>query len=175
VVPEIFSGYNVVRVWLEIISKECVVSLRENITAAVKTSMLARDAERTSTLRMIQAKLKDTDIAARPKGVSAVPDDEIFAMLRSMIKSRRDSVALYRQGGREELAAKEEAEIAVIAEFLPKTLEGEALMAAVNAAIAETGATSAKDMGKVIGALKAKHGAALDMAVASAAVKAALS
>ncbi len=151
------------------------MSLRENITAAVKTSMLARDAERTSTLRMIQAKLKDTDIAARPKGVSAVPDDEIFAMLRSMIKSRRDSVALYRQGGREELAAKEEAEIAVIAEFLPKTLEGEALMAAVNAAIAETGATSAKDMGKVIGALKAKHGAALDMAVASAAVKAALS
>ena len=151
------------------------MSLRENITAAVKTSMLARDAERTSTLRMIQAKLKDTDIAARPKGVSAVPDDEIFAMLRSMIKSRRDAVALYRQGNREELAAKEEAEIAVIAEFLPKTLEGEALMAAVNAAIAETGATSAKDMGKVIGALKAKHGAALDMAVASAAVKAALS
>jgi uncharacterized protein YqeY len=154
--------------------KEQTMSLREDITAAVKTSMLARDAERTSTLRMIQAKLKDTDIAARPKGVTSVPDDEIFAMLRSMIKSRRDAVALYRQGGREELAAKEEAEIAVIEEFLPQTLSGDALAAAIQDAIAETGATSAKEMGKVIGALKAKHGAALDMAVASAAVKAQL-
>ncbi len=150
------------------------MGLREDITAAVKVSMLARDAERTSTLRMIQAKLKDTDIAARPKGVAAVPDEEIFAMLRSMIKSRRDAAALYRQGGREELAAKEEAEIAVIEEFLPQTLAGDALTAAIAAAIAETGATSAKEMGKVIGALKAKHGAALDMAVASAAVKAQL-
>jgi uncharacterized protein len=150
------------------------MSLRENITAAVKTAMLARDAERTSTLRMIQAKLKDTDIAARPKGIAAIPDDEIFAMLRSMIKSRRDSVALYRQGGRAELAAKEEVEISVIEEFLPQTLSGEALDAAIQSAIAETGAVSAKDMGKVIGALKAKHGAALDMGVASAAVKAAL-
>jgi uncharacterized protein len=150
------------------------MSLRENITAAVKTAMLARDAERTSTLRMIQAKLKDTDIAARPKGIAAIPDDEIFAMLRSMIKSRRDSVALYRQGGREELAVKEEAEISVIEEFLPQTLSGEALDAAIKSAIAETGAASAKDMGKVIGALKAKHGAALDMGVTSAAVKAAL-
>jgi uncharacterized protein YqeY len=91
-----------------------------------------------------------------------------------MIKSRRDSVALYRQGGREELAAKEEAEIAVIAEFLPQTLEGDALAAAIGEAIAATGAASAKDMGKVVGALKAKHGAALDMGVTSAAVKAAL-
>jgi uncharacterized protein YqeY len=150
------------------------MSLREDITAAVKAAMLARDAERTSTLRMVQAKLKDTDIAARPKGITAVPDDEIFAMLRSMIKSRRDAVALYRQGGREELAAKEEAEIAVIEEFLPQTLAGPALDAAVKAAIADTGATTAKDMGKVIGALKAKHGAALDTGAVSAAVKAAL-
>jgi uncharacterized protein YqeY len=150
------------------------MSLREDLTAAVKTAMLARDAERTSTLRMIQAKLKDTDIAARPKGITAIPDDEIFAMLRSMIKSRRDSVTLYRQGGREELAAKEEAEIAVISEFLPQTLEGEALATAIAEAIAATGATTGKDMGKVIGALKAKHGAALDIGVVSGAVKAAL-
>jgi uncharacterized protein YqeY len=148
--------------------------LREDLTAATKTAMLARDAERTSTLRMIAAKLKDSDIAARPKGITAIPDDEIIAMLRSMIKSRRDAVALYRQGNREELAAKEEAEIAVIEEFLPKTLAGDGLAAAIQAAIAETGATSAKDMGKVIGALKARHGPALDMSVASAAVKAAL-
>ncbi|MDE8344517.1 MAG: GatB/YqeY domain-containing protein [Acidocella sp.] len=150
------------------------MSLREDITAAVKTAMLARDADRTSTLRMVQAKLKDTDIAARPKGITAIPDDEIFAMLRSMIKSRRDAVALYRQGGREELAAKEEAEITVIEKFLPQTLSGEALAGAVAGAIAETGATSPKDMGKVIGALKAKHGAALDMGAVSQAVKAAL-
>jgi uncharacterized protein YqeY len=150
------------------------MSLRDDIMAAVKSSMLARDAERTSTLRMIQARLKDTDIAARPKGVTAVPDDEIFAMLRSMIKSRRDAVALYRQGGREELAAKEEAEISVIEEFLPQTLSGGALEAAIKAAIAETGAAGPKEMGKVIGALKAKHGAALDMAAVSTAVKSAL-
>lgn len=150
------------------------MSLREDITAATKTAMLARDAERTSTLRMIAAKLKDTDIAARPKGVDKVPDEEIFAMLRSMIKSRRDAVVLYRQGGREELAAKEEAEIGVIEAFLPRTLTGEALAAAIREAIAQTGATSAKEMGKVIGALKAKHGAALDMGATSAAVKAAL-
>ena len=148
--------------------------LREDLTAATKTSMLARDAERTSTLRMIAAKLKDSDIAARPKGITAIPDDEIIAMLRSMIKSRRDAVALYRQGNREELAAKEEAEIAVIEEFLPKTLAGDQLAAAIQEAIAATGATSPKEMGKVIAALKAKHGPALDMSVASAAVKAAL-
>lgn len=150
------------------------MSLRETLTAAVKTSMLARNAERTGALRLIQAKVKDTDIAARPKGVEQVSDDEILAVLRGMIKSRRDSVALYRQGGREELAEKEEAEIAVISEFLPTTLEGEALTAAIAEAIAATGATSAKDMGKVVGALKAKHGAALDMGATSAAIKAAL-
>jgi uncharacterized protein YqeY len=151
------------------------MSLRDEITAAVKASMLARDADRTSALRMIQAKLKDADIAARPKGITAIPDDEIVALLRGMIKSRRDSVALYRQGKREELAAREEAEIAVIEAFLPKTLAGEALDEAVREAIETTGASSPKDIGKVIAALKAQHGSALDMAVASAAVKAALS
>jgi uncharacterized protein YqeY len=150
------------------------MGLREDLTAAVKTAMLAREAERVSTLRMVQAKLKDTDIAARPKGVVAVPDDEIVAMLRSMIKSRRDAVGLYRQGGREELAVKEEGEISVIEEFLPQTLIGDALAAAIEDAIAETGATTPKDMGKVIGALKAKHGSALDMGATSGAVKAAL-
>ena len=150
------------------------MSLREKLTAAVKEAMLARDAERTSALRMIQAKLKDADIAARPKGVTQISDEEVQALLRSMIKSRRESAALYRQGGREELAAKEEAEIAIISEFLPQTLEGDALTAAIAEAIAATGATTAKDMGKVVGALKAKHGAALDMGATSAAVKAAL-
>lgn len=132
------------------------------------------DAARTSALRMIQAKLKDADIAARPKGVTAIPDDDIIAMLRSMIKSRRDAAALYIQGKRPELAAKEEAEIVVIEEFLPQTLTGPALDAAIAEAIAVTAAAGSKDMGKVIGALKAKHGGALDMAAVSPAVKAAL-
>lgn len=123
---------------------------------------------------MIQAKLKDADIAARPKGVTAIPDDDIIAMLRSMIKSRRDAAALYIQGKRPELAAKEEAEIVVIEEFLPQTLTGPALDAAIAEAIAVTAAAGSKDMGKVIGALKAKHGGALDMAAVSPAVKAAL-
>src|SRR5437764_15071387 len=95
------------------------MSLREQFTEALKSSMRAGDAPRTSTLRMILAKLKDVDIAARPKGVAAVPDEEVVAMLRGMVKSRRESVELYRQGNRPELAAKEEAEIAVSAGVLP--------------------------------------------------------
>ena len=123
---------------------------------------------------MILARLKDVDIAARPKGVDKVPDAEILPMLRGMVKSRRESVELYRQGNRPELADKELAEIAVIEGFLPPALDAAALDAAVAAAVAETGAASVKDMGKVMAVLKAKHGAALDMARAGAAVKARL-
>ncbi len=151
------------------------MGLREQFTEQMKASMKAGDAARTSTLRMVMARLKDFDIAARPKGVTAIPDDEILAMLRGMVKSRRESVELYRQGNRPELAAKEEAEIAVIESFLPARLDAAALEAAVAAAIAEAGATSIKDMGKVMAALKAKHGAALDMAAAGSVVKAKLS
>jgi uncharacterized protein YqeY len=136
--------------------------------------MKAGDAPRVSTLRMIMAKLKDTDIAARPGGVTAVPDDAIIAMLRGMVKSRRESVDLYTQGNRPELAAKEAAEIAVIESFLPRQMDDAALDQAVAAALAETGAGSVKDMGKVMAALKAKHGAALDMARAGAVVRAKL-
>ena len=150
------------------------MSLREQFSDALKTSMKAGDAARTSTMRMILAKLKDVDIAARPKGVTAVPDDEVMAMLRGMVKSRRESVELYRQGNRPELAAKEEAEIAVIEGFLPAQMDDAALGAAVDAAIAQTGAASPKDMGKVMGALKQAHGAALDMGRAGAVVKARL-
>ncbi|MBV8913941.1 MAG: GatB/YqeY domain-containing protein, partial [Acetobacteraceae bacterium] len=123
------------------------MSLREQFNEALKASMRAGDAPRTSTLRMILAKLKDVDIAARPKGVTAVPEEEILGMLRGMVKSRRESVDLYRQGRRPELAAKEEAEIAVIEGFLPAQMDDAALAAAVEAAIARTGATSPKDMG----------------------------
>jgi uncharacterized protein YqeY len=150
------------------------MTLREQFNDALKTAMKAGDTPRTSTLRMILAKLKDTDIAARPKGITAVPDDEVLGMLRGMVKSRRESVELYRQGNRPELAAKEEAEIAVIEGFLPAQMDDAALAKAVDAAIASTGAASPKDMGKVMGALKQAHGAALDMGRAGAVVKARL-
>jgi uncharacterized protein YqeY len=148
--------------------------LRSRFTEALKESMRASDAARTSTLRMILAKLKDTDIAARPSGVDKVPDEQIIQMLRGMVKSRRESVQLYRQGNRADLVAKEEAEIDVIESFLPPEMDDAALDAAVAAAIAETGATAMKDMGKVMAALKAKHGAALDLGKAGPKVKAAL-
>jgi len=150
------------------------MSLREEFVDQMKASMKAGTAARTSTLRMILAKLKDTDIASRPKGIDQIPDDEILAMLRNMQKSRRESVELYRQGNRPELAAKEEAEIAVIEAFLPAQMDDAATTAAVAAAVVETGATSVKDMGKVMAALKAKHGAMLDMSKVGALVKAAL-
>jgi uncharacterized protein YqeY len=148
------------------------MDLRERFTAALKTAMLAKDAAGTATLRMIQAKLKDVDIAARP----GPPVDEaaIVAMLRGMAKSRRESVELYRQGNRPELAAKEEAEIALIETFLPQQMDEAAMQAAIAEAVAETGAASVKDMGKVMAALHAKHAASLDMAKAGPMVKAAL-
>jgi uncharacterized protein len=147
------------------------MSLRERFTAEMKASMKAGDAARTSTLRLILAKLKDTEIAARPRELG---EDEVQSMLRGMVKSRRDSVALYQQGNRPELAAKEEAEIAVIESFLPQQM-GEAEMAeAVDAAVAETGAASPKDMGRVMGVLRARHGAALDLGRAGPLVKARL-
>jgi uncharacterized protein len=151
------------------------MALREQFTDQMKTSMKAGDAPRTSTIRMIMAKLKDTDIASRPKGIDKVPDEEITAMLRGMIKSRRESVELYRQGNRPELAAKEEAEIAVIEGFLPQQMDDAAIDRAVTEAVAETGAASIKDMGKVMAALRARHAATLDMAKAGPIVKAKLS
>jgi uncharacterized protein YqeY len=148
--------------------------LRTRFTEAMKASMKAGDAARTSTIRMIIARLKDVDIAARPSGVERVPEAEIVGMLRTMVKSRRESVDLYRQGNRPELAAKEEAEIAVIEGFLPQQMDAAATEAAVRDAIAEAGATSVKDMGKVMAALRARHAATLDLGKAGPMVKAAL-
>ncbi|WP_048862843.1 GatB/YqeY domain-containing protein, partial [Acidisphaera rubrifaciens] len=115
------------------------MGLRDDITAALKAAMLAREADRVSALRLINARLKDADIAARPKGVTAIPDEEIVALLRGMVKSRREAAELYRQGNRPELAEKEEAEIAVIEGFLPAAMDEAALEAAVAAAVAATG------------------------------------
>ena len=151
------------------------MTLREQFTHEMKTAMKAGDPARTSTVRMIMARLKDVDIAARPKGVTAVPDEEVVAMLRGMVKSRRESVELYRQGNRPELAAKEEAEITVIEGFLPQQMDDAALAAAVAQAIEASGAATIKDMGKVMAVLKAAHGGALDMGRANPLVRARLS
>lgn len=150
------------------------MSLRDQFPDAMKASMKAGTSARTSTLRMIMAKLKDADIAARPKGVTAISDDEITSTLRGMVKSRREAVELYRQGNRPELAEKEEAEIAVIEGFLPQQMDDATLAAAVDKAIADSGATSPKEMGKVMAALKAAHGAAIDMSRVNPLVKARL-
>lgn len=150
------------------------MDLRTRFTEEMKASMKAGDAPRTSTIRMIIAKLKETDIAARPSGVEKVPDEQIAGMLRGMVKSRRESAELYRQGGRQDLVDKEEAEIRVIESFLPRQMDEAAMAAAVDAAVAETGAAGPKDMGKVMAALKAKHAATLDMAKAGPMVKARL-
>jgi uncharacterized protein YqeY len=147
------------------------MSIRDDITTAMKLAMKAGAAGRLSAIRLIMAKLKDADIAARPRGVERIADEEVLALLRGMIKPRREAIELYEKGGRPELAAKEEAEIAVIEEFLPRALNEEEMRAAAAAAVATTGATSSNDMGRVMAALKAQHGAALDMARIGAIVK----
>ncbi len=148
------------------------MGLREAFTAALKVAMQAHDAARVSTLRMVTAKLKDADIAARPGG--PIDDSAVVAMLRGMVKSRRESVALYVQGHRPELAAKEEAEIAVIEGFLPQQMDHAAMRAAVAEAVRETGATTLRDMGRVMALLRERHAASLDMAGAGPLVKQAL-
>ncbi|HQT84023.1 MAG: aspartyl-tRNA amidotransferase [Acidiphilium sp. 37-64-53] len=149
-------------------------ALRTQIQADLKAAMLARQPLTVSTLRMAAAKLKDADIAARPKGIDAIADEDIVALLRGMVKTRRESEAQYRQGNRPDLADQEAAEIVILEAYLPQTLHGAALDAAIAQAITTSGAAGPKDMGKVIAALKSAHGPALDMAAASAAVKAKL-
>ncbi len=150
------------------------MTLRARITDDMKLAMKAGDSARVSTVRMILARIKDLDIAARPRGVERIGDDEIVSALRNMVKQRSESAALYLQGGRGELAAKEDAEIVIIEGYLPTPMGGAALEAAVDAAVADTGASGLRDMGRVMAALKASHGAALDMARANALVKARL-
>ncbi|WP_158804426.1 MULTISPECIES: GatB/YqeY domain-containing protein [unclassified Acidisoma] len=146
------------------------MALRETLTDAMKTALKAGETERLSAIRLILAKLKDTEINARGTG-KTIEDADILLMLRGMIKPRQEAIALYRQGNRPELAEKEEAEIRVIEGFLPAGLSEQQTTAAVDAAIASTGASSLRDMGKVMAALKAEHGAALDMAQTGALVK----
>ncbi|GBQ15916.1 amidotransferase GatB/YqeY subunit [Komagataeibacter rhaeticus DSM 16663] len=152
-----------------------VMSLRARFMDDLKTAMKAGQSEKVGTIRMITAKLKDVDIAGRARGEDQVSDEAVISMLRGMIKSRTESAAMYTQGGRPELAQKEEAEIAIIRDYLPPDLDDATIEAAVREAIERTDATSMKDMGKVMAALKEQFGAALDPARASAVVRARLS
>jgi uncharacterized protein YqeY len=149
--------------------------LRERFTQVMKDAMKAKDTQTLSAVRMIMAELKKRDIDARPKGITdGIPEAEIGSMLQTMVKQRRESVALYRQGGREELAAQEEAEIAVIMSFLPKQLTEDETKAAIAQAVADTGAASVKDMGKVMTVLKDKYTGQMDFSTVGPLVKAAL-
>jgi uncharacterized protein YqeY len=145
--------------------------MREAISQALKEAMKTRDAARTGTLRMISAAIKDCDILARGQGAAPASDDELIAALSKMIRQREESANLYDQGGRPELAAKERAEIEVIRGFMPKQMAEEEIRAAAQAAVAETGASSARDMGKVMALLKQRHSGGMDFARASAVVK----
>ena len=149
------------------------MSLRERFTQEMKDAMKGGDKSRLAAIRMIQAALKDRDIEARGAG-KEVSEEDILALLQKMVKSRQESLAMYEQAGREDLAATERGEITVIQTFLPAQMSDEDVNAAIAAAISETGAASMKDMGKVVGALKAKFTGQMDFAKASALVKAAL-
>ena len=149
--------------------------IRDDIKTALVTAMKAGDKDKVGTLRLAQAAIKNRDIELRT--ASAQPDDDamITEVLQKMIKQRRESADLYRKGGRTDRAETEEAEIAVIEGFLPAQLSDQDAQAAIDAIIAETGAESMKDMGKVMAAVKAKLGTAIEPARASALVKTALS
>jgi uncharacterized protein YqeY len=150
--------------------------LREKLNEAMKDAMRARDQAALGTIRLILAKLKDVDIAARTEtSREGIPDDKILSMLQGMIKQRNESIVLYDKGNRADLADKEKAEIVVIERFLPQQMDEAAVQAAVSEAIKTAGATSIKDMGGVMAALKAKYAGQMDFAKASAAVKKALS
>ena len=149
--------------------------IRDDVKAAQIAAMKAGDKETRAAVGLIQAAIKNRDIEVRTGGAPADDDALVVEVLQKMVKQRRESIQMYRQGGREELAAAEEAEVAVIERFLPQQLGEDETRAAIEAIKAELGASGMKDMGRVMAELKARHAASLDMSKASALVKAALS
>lgn len=150
--------------------------IRDDIKAALVTAMKSGDKVRTGTIRLVQSAIKNRDIELR--GASGAPaDDDVLVteVLQKMVKQRRESIALYEQGGRTELAQAEQAEVEVIETFLPRQMGDDEANAAIDAIVAETGAASVKDMGRVMAALRERHAGQIDMAKASALVKARLS
>jgi uncharacterized protein YqeY len=147
--------------------------MRNELMDVLKLAMKSGDRLKVETIRMVQSALKNRDIEARGEGKTLSSADEM-AVLQKLVKSRQESVELYQKGGRDDLADKERAEIAIIQSFLPQQMSEAATHEAIAAAIAEVGAVSIKDMGKVVGALKAKYAGQMDFAKASQAVKVAL-
>lgn len=146
--------------------------LRDTFTEKLKETLKAKDELATSTLRLIIAAMKDRDIAARSKGNwEGISEDEILSMLQSMIKQRQESIKMYEQGKRQDLADREAAEIKVIQGFLPQQLTDDEVKAAIASIIQSTGATGVKDMGKVMAEMKAKYTGQMDFSKASALVK----
>ncbi len=145
--------------------------LRQELNEALKVALKSRDARAVSTLRLILAALKDRDIAARPAKTEGIDETEIVELLHRMVRQRRESITLYEQGNRLDLAQQEAEEIAVIERFLPKQLTEADAAAAIDATIKELSAASIKDMGKVMAALKAKYAGQMDFGRASALVK----
>src|SRR3981081_696684 len=148
--------------------------LRDDINNAVKDAMRAKDERKLSTLRMVNSTIKNADIAARGEGKPPLSDADLLGGLQKSIKQRQGRVELYEKGGRSELAAQEREEIAIIFAYFPKQMSEDDVKAAIAAVIAETNAAGVKDMGKVIGALKAKYAGQMDFGKASGMVKAAL-
>jgi uncharacterized protein len=144
--------------------------MRERFSSELKAAMKAGDKRRVDTIRMITAGLKDKDIEARGQG-KTVSDEDILALLQKMVKSRKESQEIYERAGRTDLATQESEEIAIVQSFLPQQLSDAEMESAILAAIAETGAASIKDMGKVVGALKGKYAGRMDFAKASVSVK----
>jgi uncharacterized protein YqeY len=149
--------------------------MRERITAALREAMLGKDKLRVSAIRLMLAAIKDRDIALRSEdGASGLDDAGIMALLAKMVKQREESAATYEAAGRMELAQAERAEITVIKSFLPKPMSTDEIETAIKQALAETGASSIRDMGKVMGALKAQYPGQMDFAAVGGRVKAAL-
>lgn len=148
------------------------MDLRSRVNDALKSAMKAKEADRLSTLRLINAAIKDRDIALRGEGNDeGVDDKEVLGILGKMVKQRHESARAYEEGGRLELAEKERSEVGIIEEFLPKQLTAEEAAKAVSKAIAETGAESIRDMGKVMGVLKGKYTGRMDFGLVGPMVK----
>ena len=146
--------------------------MRDTLNKALKDAMKAKDTSALATLRLILAALKDRDIAARSKGqADGISDEDILLMLQTMVKQRRESIKMYEQGGRLELAQSEQAEIDVIENFLPKQLDEDEIAAKIDELIAELGAEGLKDMGKVMGEMRSRYAGQMNFGVASALVK----
>lgn len=150
--------------------------IREQLKKALVEALKSKDEKKTATIRLINAAIKDKDIEARPKGITdGIDDTAILSLLQGMVKQRKESIEMYKQGNRADLVEAEQAEIDIINTFLPQQMTEAEAKAAIAAIIEKTGATSIKDMGKVMGAVKAQYAGQMDMGMASQLIKAVLS